>query len=984
MTEQRALKLAAVGRIVIFLLLALGLAASLGGDTAAQTSTRLAVVVSEPPTVGEACPAALSGAVVIHGATGAHYGCQGGIWVLLASGGGGGETNPGGTVETVQFHGAGTVFAGDSAFTFDPTNDVLGIPKIDLSGDAVPDLGYSPTRNVLTLANTETTFPAPMNLRYPHDLTCFDWSGDGNANLCFSDGISDCGECGNTSGIFLFPSTANGTSNDRVGIRFYDREGDWISIQSNQHSDADPVGIYLRAEQDIDRDGTLDITQADTLLSYFPYTIGDNGTALQVSFWDDNKTDETTWRFDLNGTFGCAGPAGCANGISPASIMRTTGTQTSTATKTFEGSPSVRIAGDEARIETVVRLSASGGSEGAIVSDSLVPGNDWNSDGEIDSGILHQRIEGIQGLPYAGSGGIKIRADLYDYHADPFEYLSTGRDLNIGGAWEDDGDGTFEAGGDDYSRIESSVGPWLQLAPGIMGAFAQWIDRNANDILDSGERVNLWFDDLAGQPAMIVDLDGDRACDVAVLNAGIDSNCDGTAETGGGSGGAPTTASYITQTPDATLEGEQALSSLNHTGLVRVNPSGVLSSYIGSSCADGVTYGIQGSGELTCQDLVLGPHTQGILPLAQGGTGNATWIAGRCVQVSADGTKLEVAAAACGSGGGGGSADGVSGAVQLSDGAGAFTDDSDGDGSADLLYTANGLEVDGDATGRGSFSNANGVTIDGGSGGVRIAGLTNCDTIDTDADGDLVCGTDGGGTGSGGSASIASGTILKDDFLTLSGFQGGDGATMQGQDVTWTFRKNPTTGGVSFTGVVGAPSVMRVTAGEGTPGAAQLAATGGVFRLGDVPSQTWKIRARAATTEATDQVRVFSGFMTSGTATDVPTTGVYLRAESTTADVPAPWFGVCHDGTTESTVDLETTLSSTFSVFEIAISNSGGTVSFLVDGVNKGSCAANVPSGTTSMNVTLLRLHTTATGDGTNVFDLDAWEWAQTLDAARW
>jgi len=38
------------------------------------------------------------------------------------------------------------------------------------------------------------------------------------------------------------------------------------------------------------------------------------------------------------------------------------------------------------------------------------------------------------------------------------------------------------------------------------------------------------------------------------------------------------------------------------------------------------------------------------LGLAKGGTNNTSWTAGRCVQVAADGTKLEVAAAACGSG----------------------------------------------------------------------------------------------------------------------------------------------------------------------------------------------------------------------------------------------------------------------------------------------------------------------------------------------
>lgn len=46
--------------------------------------------------------------------------------------------------------------------------------------------------------------------------------------------------------------------------------------------------------------------------------------------------------------------------------------------------------------------------------------------------------------------------------------------------------------------------------------------------------------------------------------------------------------------------------------------------------------------------------TSGTLGLSRGGTGNATWTAGRCVQVSSDGTKLEVAAEACGSGSGGG------------------------------------------------------------------------------------------------------------------------------------------------------------------------------------------------------------------------------------------------------------------------------------------------------------------------------------------
>jgi hypothetical protein len=52
----------------------------------------------------------------------------------------------------------------------------------------------------------------------------------------------------------------------------------------------------------------------------------------------------------------------------------------------------------------------------------------------------------------------------------------------------------------------------------------------------------------------------------------------------------------------------------------------------------------------------------GLLPLVRGGTNNGTWIAGRCVQVSADGTKIESAASACGSGA---AADAVTGATAL-------------------------------------------------------------------------------------------------------------------------------------------------------------------------------------------------------------------------------------------------------------------------------------------------------------------------------
>lgn len=55
--------------------------------------------------------------------------------------------------------------------------------------------------------------------------------------------------------------------------------------------------------------------------------------------------------------------------------------------------------------------------------------------------------------------------------------------------------------------------------------------------------------------------------------------------------------------------------------------------------------------------------TSGTLGLTRGGTNNGTWTAGRCVQVSTDGTKLENASGACGTAGGGMGDPGANGIV---------------------------------------------------------------------------------------------------------------------------------------------------------------------------------------------------------------------------------------------------------------------------------------------------------------------------------
>lgn len=70
---------------------------------------------------------------------------------------------------------------------------------------------------------------------------------------------------------------------------------------------------------------------------------------------------------------------------------------------------------------------------------------------------------------------------------------------------------------------------------------------------------------------------------------------------GGGGGGAPTTATYITQTPDATLTAEQALSALG-TGLLKnTTATGVLSIYAGTDCGVGnYVRALDANGIATC------------------------------------------------------------------------------------------------------------------------------------------------------------------------------------------------------------------------------------------------------------------------------------------------------------------------------------------------------------------------------------------------
>jgi hypothetical protein len=72
----------------------------------------------------------------------------------------------------------------------------------------------------------------------------------------------------------------------------------------------------------------------------------------------------------------------------------------------------------------------------------------------------------------------------------------------------------------------------------------------------------------------------------------------------GGGGGAPTTATYLTQTPDATLSAEQAMSLLASGITVNATGTGVQSIYAGASCGgtDKAT-ALSSTGSLTCSPV---------------------------------------------------------------------------------------------------------------------------------------------------------------------------------------------------------------------------------------------------------------------------------------------------------------------------------------------------------------------------------------------
>lgn len=91
------------------------------------------------------------------------------------------------------------------------------------------------------------------------------------------------------------------------------------------------------------------------------------------------------------------------------------------------------------------------------------------------------------------------------------------------------------------------------------------------------------------------------------------------------SGGAPSTATYITQTPNAGLSAEQALSALGTALLKSTTATGVVSAYAGTSCTNQFLTALNAVGVGTCASVDFSTITlTGALGVTNGGTGLAT------------------------------------------------------------------------------------------------------------------------------------------------------------------------------------------------------------------------------------------------------------------------------------------------------------------------------------------------------------------------
>ncbi len=115
---------------------------------------------------------------------------------------------------------------------------------------------------------------------------------------------------------------------------------------------------------------------------------------------------------------------------------------------------------------------------------------------------------------------------------------------------------------------------------------------------------------------------------------------------GSASSSAPISATYITQTCDASLTAEQCLSALASAVLISTTGTGVVSAYTGTSCTNQFPRSLSALAVATCNSVSLTLDVTGTLPVANGGTGVTGGTSGGILGFTAAGTLASSAALA--------------------------------------------------------------------------------------------------------------------------------------------------------------------------------------------------------------------------------------------------------------------------------------------------------------------------------------------------
>ena len=158
--------------------------------------------------------------------------------------------------------------------------------------------------------------------------------------------------------------------------------------------------------------------------------------------------------------------------------------------------------------------------------------------------------------------------------------------------------------------------------------------------LNLNQQANLVYDEGVRQGTV-------RAVTVNCVGAGVTCTQSGTTWTvtvAGGGGGAPTSATYITQTPDATLTNEQALSALATGIVVNTTATGVLTIYTGATCTNQFIRSLSASGAATCASVSLTSDVTGTLAQGNGGTGAGSLNCAAGERLTSNGTAYSCSA----------------------------------------------------------------------------------------------------------------------------------------------------------------------------------------------------------------------------------------------------------------------------------------------------------------------------------------------------